>query len=276
MRFLAKVTVYCREFGLRLGLRWSYARIRAHMPIGGSRRMVIQPPSLAHAVSVRMNPSSDEQVFDQMFVRREYALVCGLVKEPRFFLDLGANVGYAAAYFANRYPGVRILAVEPDPGNYQLCVQNLAPYADRVQALQGAVWSRCTRLALSQGSFCDGREWATQVVEAASESEADVAAWDIPSLLDMAEQEAVDLVKIDIEGSEAALFAANTARWLHRVRNICIELHDQHCREIFFQALRDFEYDLAEVYEYTLCLNLRARARTKDRSCTVAGENRAR
>jgi FkbM family methyltransferase len=207
-----------------------------------------------------MHPSSDEHVFDQLFVWREYSLVGDRLADQRVILDLGANVGYASAYFATRYPDARILAVEPDPANYQRCVKNLAPYGNRVRILQGAVWSRCARLALSRGSYGDGREWATQVTEAAAVSDADVDAWDIPRLIDILQEKSVDLVKIDIEGSEAELFSSNTARWLPRVRNICIELHDERCREIFFRALRDFDYDLVEHLEFTLCTNLRLHA----------------
>jgi hypothetical protein len=68
----------------------------------------------------------------------------------------------------------------------------------------------------------------------------------------------VDLLKIDIEGSEAELFAHNTG-WLSRARNICIELHGGQCREIFFNALSGFDYELVEAGESTLCLNIRSR-----------------
>jgi len=258
IRFLAKVKDYCRSFGLALGLRWYWARIRARLPRRTHPVAVIKPPALMFPVTARMHPSSDEHVFDQIFVRQEYALVRDLLKEQQTILDLGANVGYASAYFATCYPSARILAVEPDPSNYQLCVRNLAPYGARVKTLQGAVWSACGRLALSRGSFGDGREWATQVVEVPTASDADVDAWDIPSLLDILGEEILDLLKIDIEGSEVELFEKNAARWLPRVRNICIELHDRRCREIFFRALRDFDYDLAEHLEFTLCLNLRS------------------
>ena len=258
IRFLARVKDYCRSFGLVLGLRWYWSRIRARLPRCTRPVAVIKPPALVYPVRVRMNPSSDEHVFDQIFVRQEYTFVRDLLKDQKTILDLGANVGYSSAYFAASYPSARILAVEPEPSNYQLCVRNLAPYGDRVRTLQGAVWSRCARLALARGSFGDGREWATQVVEAPTASDADVNAWDMPRLLDILEEETLDLLKIDIEGSEAEVFAKNTACWLPRVRNICIELHDHRCREIFFRALRAFDYELTEDFEFTLCLNLRS------------------
>jgi hypothetical protein len=42
---------------------------------------------------------------------------------------------------ARRYPRARILAVELDPGNAEAARRNTRPYADRVEILQGAVWT---------------------------------------------------------------------------------------------------------------------------------------
>ncbi|HWF10626.1 MAG TPA: FkbM family methyltransferase [Bryobacteraceae bacterium] len=258
LRFLARIHEYCRELGVVTGLRWYAAKILTRLPLSGTRRILVRPPELLHPVTVRMFPSSDDFVFDQLFVRHEYAPVCRREGEAKFVLDLGANVGYASAIFASRYPGAKILAVEPDPRNYEACTRNLAPYGGRVQTLLGAVWTKQSRLTLVHGNWCGGREWGTRVGEAPAGSDANVEAWDIGSLLDMAQVEEADLVKIDIEGSEAEVFAAETARWLPRIRNLCIELHDEKCREIFFRAMAGFDYELEEHGEYTFCFDLRA------------------
>ena len=70
------------------------------------------------------------------------------LKSVSFILDLGANVGFASAYFLNCFPESRILAVEPDEGNVEMCRTNLEPYGERAQVLHGAVWSHNTRLSL--------------------------------------------------------------------------------------------------------------------------------
>jgi FkbM family methyltransferase len=260
---LGRVTDYRNELGLALGMRWYLAKLMARLGVPGMKRILIKPPDVDHAVTVRMYPCSDDFVFDQLFVQHEYGPICSKMKDARFILDLGANVGYASVIFASRYPGAQILSVEPDPGNYQLCVENIAPYGSRVTPLLGAVWANCGRLALARGTACDAREWAIRVTTAKSDEAANVQAWDIPALLDLAKQKEVDLLKIDIEGSEVEVFAAGTAAWLPRVRNICIELHGDRCREVFFNALRDFDFDLEEYREFTLCLNLRRADRSR-------------
>ena len=87
----------------------------------------------------------------------------------------------------------------------------------------------------------------------------DIDAWDVGTLIDMAGAERVDLLKVDIEGAELAVFGSAARQWLPRVRNICIELHDNECKRAFFSALADFYYDLGHSGELTICRNLRRR-----------------
>jgi FkbM family methyltransferase len=203
------------------------------------------------------------QVFDQIFISREYSCLRDL-KEPRLVLDLGANVGFSAAYFLNAFPKVSVLAVEPDERNLAICKNNLAPYGDRVLLLHGAVWSRPATLRVLTGNFGDGREWATQVEElnANNERAVCVQAWDVGSLIDMSGCSSVDLLKVDIERAEIFVFREAASSWLSKVRNICIELHGRDCEKVFFAALRDYEYELGHSGELTTCRNLRPRKAT--------------
>jgi FkbM family methyltransferase len=154
-----------------------------------------------------------------------------------------------------------VVAVEPDDRNVEVCSLNLKPYGDRVTLLHGAVWRECTRLSLSRGTFGDGREWATQVVQSSEGNGGDVQAWDVGSLIDMAGSAEVDLLKIDIEGAELAVFGETANQWLLRVRGICIELHGPECHETFFNALSKFDYELERSGELTICTNLRTRTK---------------
>ncbi|HXE62165.1 MAG TPA: FkbM family methyltransferase [Bryobacteraceae bacterium] len=260
IRVPAKFSDYWRTLGPRLGTRWFFLKALSRLRPPGARHMApsIRPPALLHPVRVRMLPSSDEFVVDQVFVEQGYTPLRNLDR-PGFILDLGANVGYASALFASMYPSARILAVEPDPANFGLCVENLKPYGSRVRVLHGAVWARRTRLALSRGLAGDGRDWAVQVYESPRQQEASVEAWDMASLLELCGDPVIDLAKIDIEGSEAEIFSADTS-WLSRVRNLCIELHGDGCREIFFRALRGYDYERVDYGENTILLNIRRRA----------------
>jgi FkbM family methyltransferase len=246
-----------KSLGWRAALTYQYhrAKMRAGLPEPAALR--IKPRHVRYPVSARLGGSSDMDVFNQIFLRDEYFCVRDL-RSPRLILDLGANVGYASAYFLSRYPTSSVIAVEPDPANFAVCRANLAPYGRRAQAVPGAVWSTRSRLVLSRGTFGDGRDWACQVREAeGSDEAASVEAWDIPSLMNLSKSEHIDLLKVDIEGSEVNLFDAGSAAWLPKVRNICIELHGEHCEAAFFRALQGFKYERGEFGELTVCSNLR-------------------
>jgi FkbM family methyltransferase len=220
--------------------------------------MKIKPRQTLHPVVARLRGSSDMDAFSQIFAWEEYACLRS-VPSPRWIVDLGANVGYSSAYFLSCFPGARVIAVEPDPENLDFCRRNLAPYGSRVQVVPGAVWSSRTRLALSRGTFRDGREWATQV-SAVADPEAPVEGYDMPSILEMIGGGRIDILKVDIEGSELDVFSHHSSSWLSAVGNICIELHGADCERVFFEALSGFDYVLQRSGELTVCMNLRPRS----------------
>jgi FkbM family methyltransferase len=198
------------------------------------------------------------QVFYQIFEIEEYSVLRDL-SDVSLVIDLGANVGFSSAYFLSCFPNARVIAVEPDSQNIAICRVNLEPYKDRATTLHGAAWSERTKLNLNRDGFGDGREWAIQVEKADDGKAGEVQAWDIGSLIDLSGSACVDLLKVDIERAELAVFGETARDWLPRVKNICIELHGSDCEEVFFKSLANFTYDLAHSGELTICRNLRAR-----------------
>jgi FkbM family methyltransferase len=244
--------------GALASLQWVAFRVCQELKLDWPKSWRVRPRQVQHALTARLRGSSDLNVFSQIFIQQEYSCLRNL-RDVSLILDLGANVGYSSAYFLNCFPNARVLAVEPDERNVEICSLNLKPYGDRALLLHGAVWSRCTKLNLSRGTYGDGREWATQVVESPGGREGDLEAWDVDSLINMAGGRDVDLLKVDIEGSELAVFGETAEKWLPRVRGICIELHGPACRDTFFKSLEKFDYELESSDELTICRNIRAK-----------------
>jgi FkbM family methyltransferase len=205
---------------------------------------------------MRVGGSSDPEVFDQIFIEAILAELTSRVRAARVIVDLGANVGYSSVFFLNAFPDAFVLAVEPDPQNAEICAQNLAPYGDRTKVVQAAVWSHSTRLMLSRGAFRDGKEWATQVRPAHPDENSDVEAVDMPSILQMCPQPTIDILKIDIEGSEATLFGGSAKNWLKFVRNFCVEIHSIGALAIVEETLESFHFEYMQCGEYNVYLNL--------------------
>lgn len=142
--------------------------------------------------------------------------------EVNFILDAGANNGDTVAYLLTRFPNTRLIAVEPDPGNFALLKTNCAPYGQRVEVVQAAVWPTPALLSL-KGS---GAKDAIQVVDDASGSCAGIT---IPELMKRNSFPHLDIFKCDIEGAELNLFSENSDEWLSRTRFIVIEVHGSEC-----------------------------------------------
>jgi FkbM family methyltransferase len=209
-----------------------------------------------YPLKMRTGGSSDRQVLHQVFIEKEYEPIA--LAEPTAILDLGANVGYSSAYFLSKYLTATVVAVEPDPQNYELCRHNLSPFGNRARVVHGAVWPEAVGLVPVRGAFRDGREWTTQVRPADQEKGevAEVKGYDVDTLIDLTGATKIDLLKIDIEGSERELFERNADKWLPRIRNLCVELHDDDCASAFFQALSRYSFDYSRSGELTVCLNL--------------------
>jgi len=59
-----------------------------------------------------------------VFTLREYTVLCDPAID--LVIDAGANVGYSVAYFAQNYPGAKIVAIEPEADNYVVLSKNIA------------------------------------------------------------------------------------------------------------------------------------------------------
>lgn len=213
-------------------LRLVYIRLRGT----ADRRYALRIPQFSYPVSIRGGDSSDAIALYEILVTQEYALTAQLDPQP-FIIDGGANIGIASLYFLNLYPKSRVIAVEPDQSNFELCSANLAPYGDRATLIQGALWKGEGYLALELGQ----KEWLTRVRD---DQPGTIKAFTIPSLIDRGNG-SVDLLKLDIEGSEFEIFGPEAQTWLPSIRNIAIELHGEDRKDRFLAALKEYDYDLS-------------------------------
>jgi FkbM family methyltransferase len=203
--------------------------------------------------------TSDLAVFRQIFVEREYRCLDD-VAEASFIIDCGAYVGYSSAYFLSRFPRCDVVAIEPDPQNFELLKLNLAPYGNRVRTLRAAVWSHQTKLALSEVRFGDEDEWSREVRECSPDEDSDLLTVDIGSILNGSGHKRVSVLKVDIEGAEAVVFSKNYESWIDRVDNIVIEIHKHRsfsdCAEVFEKAIAGRGFSRTRCEELTVCKRL--------------------
>ena len=178
--------------------------------------------------------TTDIRCFLKIFVERDYSYPFQI--SPGFIVDAGANTGLSALYFATTYPDATIIAIEPEADNFMLLKRNCA-HIDRIKPLHGALWSTPGSVSLTDAF--DGQAWTFSIERKDKPVLGNVEAFTIPQLLKMAPDGHIDMLKLDIEGSERELFSKNTD-WLDHVSVMAIELHDRYepsCARTVYQKL---------------------------------------
>jgi FkbM family methyltransferase len=229
-------------------LGWRRGATLALLDRPGNHRIVtLTWPGYDYPFRLRLN-GSDLKTFLEVIAREDYRLP--FKTEPTAVVDAGANIGLASAWFAARYPTAKVLAVEPDAGNYALLTENTKPYRN-VIPIQAALWSGSGSILLTDpGLGSSAYQVGSSQGEKANADESGVApvdAVDVPTLMSAHAIDRIDVLKVDIEGSEEEVFGSSSA-WIDRVDSIAIELHDRFkpgCSRVFYQATSSFPNEAA-------------------------------
>ena len=206
----------------------------------GGRIVVEQDLALLGGrLSAELRPgTSDLPTWVQIAGLEDYALVARLLRQRsgfpvRTIVDAGANIGLASLYFAQAFPECRILAVEPDPDNFEILVHNVRRLKDRVECVRAAFWPVDEPLQMDPEPFRGGREWARTVRRLEEPAEGG-ASGRVPVVTPSGADArlgglGVDLLKMDIEGAEAEFFAdvERCRNLLARTGAIAIEVHPE-------------------------------------------------
>jgi len=219
-------------FGVFLGAK---ARL-----LGRKIQVAVEIAGVRHPVHLRVR-TADVSLCQQILLDAQYDSTFSI--RPRVIVDAGANIGLASIYYANRYPDAKIIAIEPEPSNYEMLRKNVALYPN-VVPIQAALWNK--KKLLSGSPIVTGHH-AYQVRE---EQELDdeehcgtVRGLSLRELMTDLGIQQIDLLKVDIEGSEKEVFE-DSANWIQHVGIIAIEIHDwirSGCSESVYSAARDFE-----------------------------------
>lgn len=178
-----------------------------------------QHKSFSKPVYLRNN-TSDIPIFKQILLNEDYNL--SLDFEPEFIIDCGSNIGLSAIYFKNKYPQSKIVCIEPEHTNFELLVKNTTGYTD-IHCLHSGIWNKNTNLRIKDLNLGN---YAFIVEEVQFKDTETIPAISIDQIMIQFNMKSIDLLKIDIEGSEKEVFEYNYEHWLSKTKIIIIELHD--------------------------------------------------
>jgi FkbM family methyltransferase len=243
---LKRIFRHTRRFGAGTALQ-------ATRLYGSKKTMVpVHLPQLRHPLWARSG-TSDVPTFEEVFVAREYDLPFSDF-EPVQIIDLGANIGYASVYFSARWPGAKVLAVEPDGQNTAMLERNTRPWPG-ITRLQAAVWAHPARVAIANPADASN---AFRMQEFPEDDGSSVTAFTVDQLIDSVGCDRLDLLKMDVEGAERDILQ-NADSWLSRVNVLVVELHDRivpGCGEALCQALAGRRFRM-EIVGANLAIDLR-------------------
>lgn len=247
MRLLKGLKWYYESCGLRGVLAASSFRI-----FGRPRVLKIIPPGCDAAVFLRLNTSDFCAYRDVLVIRDKQYLPLEQDFSPRTIVDAGAHIGMASILFAKKYPGAKIIALEPEPSNFAVLVRNTSAYR-AIIPVQAALWNENGTVMLGKSSAHP--KGAFQVVEIGGVK---VRSMTMEMLMDETGIKSIDLLKVDIEGAEKKVF--ENCGWLKHVSVLAIELHDRiepGCRRAIETAAEGFSsYELGEISFFTRQLKL--------------------
>ena len=182
-------------------------------------------------ITLRKN-DSDLYVFNQVLLHEGYRSILNLlvdygIEAPRI-IDAGSNIGLTALYFKRFLPQSQIACIEPSPENVQVMRANLDEnQMQDVRVFAKGLWNRNTFLT-RKTDFRDNLSWAFAVEEGPERADA-MEAITLQEIMNQMKWENADVLKIDIEGAEAALFSdEKTFSYLvNRYRIIAVEIHEE-------------------------------------------------
>lgn len=146
-----------------------------------------------------------------------------LTKKDMVILDIGAYIGDTALAFHNY--AKKIYAVEPNPDAYECMLRNVKQFnLDRVIPIKKALWSDNGRQRIySSGGTNTG---ATLTPFSVFRKGWDVEATTIDKLFDDYGLDRVDLLKLDVEGSEYAILESEGfEKVADKIDKIVLEAH---------------------------------------------------
>ena len=210
-------------------------------------------------IKLRKTPSSDLKVFNQVFRNNEYKPVIAIYKKhfnstsPKV-IDAGANIGLTSLYINLQFDVPDFILLEPDSNNFKILSYNLESNVINARVEKVGLWSKKTNLKITK-DFRDKSDWAHRVEESSSKG---IEATTVNHLLIKYNWDYVDILKIDIEGSEKEVFTSKNVdvSFLSKTKCIVIEIHDEfNCREDIYKVFKKYNFIYFNYGELTVGVN---------------------
>jgi FkbM family methyltransferase len=185
---------------------------------------------------IRLEEHTDLKTFWQVFLRRVYPVHAA----DRVILDVGANVGLFTLYAARCAPQAHIVALEPFPATFDRLLTMVRDHhlETRVTCLNCAATGASGVRVMRDLHVPSQRRSLMPPENGASGTQ--VSGRTLEQILDENNLPHVDLLKMDIEGSEYEVLLSAPQKTLAQIGRIALEYHGDsapHSKQQIFQYL---------------------------------------
>lgn len=197
-----------------------------------TRYLGIGAPSYPFQIPVYGGPHiqttsrNEVKTFWQIFVRQCYRIP----PDCASILDAGANIGLFALWAAREAPRARIISVEPSPETFELLQQNIRANSleDRIFPMRCALAGQNGERQMAAFGASPTRRLLLRPSRHDGQPTVAVKCTTLADFLQAHQIESLDLLKMDVEGSEWEILFSTPPSVLRRIRHIMLEYHEVH------------------------------------------------
>ena len=197
--------------------------------------------NLTYPILIRPGTKDAHTIINNV-IREEYGKVT-LARSPKWMIDAGAYTGDTTAYFLSRFPDLKVIALEPNPPSHEMAKLNLEPYGDRAILLKKGLY-----ITDGVASF-SGDSTGASIGKTGFEIDCTT----VLSLMEQFSIPRIDILKMDIEGAEEAIFGSNPEKWLSRIDMLIVEIHGSHIIPLISRVLTDNGFSMKQYRSVWYC-----------------------
>lgn len=180
---------------LRMYLWYIALPLKRRLPLLDRRIVIVRLRIAGERRQIAFSERTELVAMEEILCDGEYDVP--LTHSPATIIDAGANIGASVLWFRSRYPSATIIALEPDPKTFRKLALTLAGLAD-VHIVEAALAAATGSANLLQAK----RTWASRLVSGSTPGAVAVRTLSLADLKDACNVDSVDLLKLDIEGTE--------------------------------------------------------------------------